>query len=210
MNALLCTQCGAGLPAKSAVCAYCGTFYERSRASRPSKPAKQRSDLAALGCPRCYQGLRRRRLGAADVDLCHRCGGLWVDHVAMSMLMRHRDWSTRAARRVDHRQRLRQRSRAVRKRLRRYAAEHPGPIACPQCHRAMQLESIGGQRKRYVDVCERHGTWFDARELSDLLRLGARRRRKRVEPHGMWTAGPLMVLIAVIAEVLEEIFDFFD
>jgi Zn-finger nucleic acid-binding protein len=163
-----CAGCGAGLPPEAArapvTCAYCGAtsapapqvverVVERivvvAPQVAPGAPAEAR-----VHCPRCAAGLVERRIGPGLVAGCKTCGGLWLETSVVERL------------RATH-------DDALETELRRpfgvVIALGPTPnrhanISCPVCsgplHRVEVPDTIHS-----IDVCEAHGTWFDAREL---------------------------------------------
>jgi Zn-finger nucleic acid-binding protein len=113
----------------------------------------------ALPCPICKTPLDVYCDGAgADVSGslhdCSRCGGQFVDHhLLRELLRRHEhvafaDLGPRPTGMLDPRN---------------------GYIPCPECHALMNRKNFGGSSGVIVDVCKKHGTWFDLGELPRVL-----------------------------------------
>ena len=99
---------------------------------------------------------------------CGRCGGQFVEHDAMRDLVERHD-------RLDVVPRKRVAYTPVDTRV-RY-------VACPMCGALMNRRNFGANSGVIVDVCAKHGTWFDAGELPRVLSFiesgGLTRARQR-------------------------------
>ena len=129
-------------------------------------------EAGALPCPVCKITLEAYRDGAGTLFDCGQCGGQFVEHALLhSMLHEHEHaafpdgFAERAAR----------------------LAGRPEPrnsyIPCPACAALMNRKNFGEVSGVIVDVCKKHGTWFDAGELPRVLAFvaagGLERSRKR-------------------------------
>jgi len=100
-------------------------------------------------CPRCGVDL----IDARSARGCRRCSGMWLrEDVLIEMVMAMLPPSFIVGR-------LEFRAIAEGKR-----------IACPSCHDPMDLAMLHGV---VVDRCAKHGVWFDAKELQDVLQRSA-------------------------------------
>ena len=206
MRPRLCSQCGAPLGAETTTCGYCGTDFDAVPDARHDDEHK----LATPGCPRCHRPLRPKRIGKANIDLCEQCGGTWVGHAAMERLVSKRKRAGRSLQDLEARGGQRGIAQGPVWRFRRQAPGHLDPIPCPRCHRTLRLEPVRGQARVYVDVCERHGTWFDARELAAILRDRSRRKLKRSNGLAALEAGAVWAAIAGVGDIIEDVVDLFD
>lgn len=112
----------------------------------------------ARRCPRCSAELAAKALGPRPVLGCRACGGLWLDHATFA----------------DLKGETRHRSPPV------SPENPPGPqrpppgaamyLRCPLCDELMQRKNFAQRSGIIVDVCRRDGLWFDADELSAVLR----------------------------------------
>ena len=121
------------------------------------------SDAPNIACVKCNSILDRATFEGLEVDLCPRCGGLWLD----------RGEITRAARLPE--QEL--------SRLRSLLTDVGGPpplpsetiVPCPACEGKLAEVMLGSV---HVDFCERcQGIFLDRGELEEAL--GAVRERDR-------------------------------
>ncbi|MEZ4224011.1 MAG: zf-TFIIB domain-containing protein [Polyangiaceae bacterium] len=107
-----------------------------------------------LSCPDCRQHFQ---LFSGDGGLlrdCEHCGGQFVEHALLKALLERRE---------------------------AYGSHAPRPprfnpldnpvryVACPVCRDVMSRRNFGRNSGVIVDVCARHGTWFDAGELPRVL-----------------------------------------
>ena len=127
-------------------CAFCQTTSEVAKLENEA----QRS---ACACPRCDKALFFGDAEGIAMLGCGLCGGIWLDNDAARKVLEH--YSDRV---VDMAARAAQ-SAQVKPDLRQAAK-------CAQCRNDMQRRTFGSVS---VDVCNDHGTWFDAGELSILV-----------------------------------------
>jgi len=126
-------------------CAFCGT----ASAAASLEPAKH-SDFV---CPRCDQKLFFGDADGVAMLGCGICGGIWLDNEAAHKVTSHYsdrvvDLAARAAQNAQTKPDVRKAAK------------------CAQCRCEMQRRTFGSVS---VDVCNDHGTWFDAGELSILV-----------------------------------------
>jgi len=113
------------------------------------------SELANLACVKCTSVLDRATFEGLEVDLCPRCGGLWLD----------RGEITRAARLPE----------AELTRLRGLLTEDGGPpplptesaVPCPACAGSLSEVVLGTVHVDYCGSC--HGIFLDRGELEAAL-----------------------------------------
>ena len=49
--------------------------------------------LSSMSCPRCDGNLKHERFEEVDIDVCDKCGGIWVDSGELERLTsRERGW----------------------------------------------------------------------------------------------------------------------
>lgn len=113
------------------------------------------SEAPNLACVKCNSILDRATFEGLEVDLCPRCGGLWLD----------RGEITRAARLPD----------AELTRLRTLLTDVGGPpplpaddvVACPACDGRLSEVVLGSVHVDYCGTC--HGIFLDRGELEEAL-----------------------------------------
>lgn len=204
-----CSACGAPRQGGEAACRYCAsefTLYARDLdalcpgcLARVSHRARFCHSCAApilaaqaappdreLACPACLSrpALTSRRLGRAPVAVleCKTCGGLWVDREVFEVM------ADRARLGQLPELGLAPAEMAGEDTLPAVPAVDSGPAyrPCVVCAALMNRRNHGGKSRVIVDVCARHGIWFDLHELDRLLRFireggEERLRRKREE-----------------------------
>lgn len=106
--------------------------------------------------------------GPGALHDCGRCGGQFVEHDAMRDLVERHD-------RLDVVPRKPPAPAPV--------DTHVRYVACPVCGALMNRRNFGANSGVIVDVCAKHGTWFDAGELPRVLSFiesgGLTRARQR-------------------------------
>jgi len=187
-GALTCPSCGAGVPAAARRCVHCETpvatvrcaacFHMNFREAAHCTGCGRDLGLepiprdGALACPDGHGAMTILDCGPGALHDCARCGGQFVEVAALRDLLEKHD-------RVDvtppSRDGLRVEARV------RY-------VACPVCQSLMNRRNFGGSSGVIVDVCTRHGTWFDAGELPRVLAFAehgglARKRAREAAEH---------------------------
>lgn len=215
IEALKCTQCGAGISSsagddKDRVCDYCGSVLRVSTPATDSKPREAGTNPGYLGpkhCPRCHHRTVSTDVGPVDLRACHHCGGVWIPRKGLKRLG---SLSKRHQRRLNALNQRKTRRGAV------HVKTRHGTLHCPRCAHTMEQRHYSRGANITLDVCVDHGAWFDEHELRVAYRhiarrLGLRSKGKRWDRprkfKGDWEYGALFVLFKVLAEILEEIFD---
>jgi Zn-finger nucleic acid-binding protein len=106
-------------------------------------------------CPKCKKPVVVLELQQVEIDHCLSCGGVWLDHGELELLM-------------------------GKEKLPEDSFSPPGKtdlgkekrLRCPICRKKM--EKLMYDRKVLLDVCKRgHGIWFDRDELYAVVRSGS-------------------------------------
>jgi Zn-finger nucleic acid-binding protein len=150
--ASMCAGCGARAARGDNYCRACGQMLVRAEhAGTPGHKI----------CPVCDGGQRLTNHVLTDVAVleCQRCAGVWVDRGSFSIM------ASRAAKEAvtDGFAKARGTPRGVR--------HQTGPAyrRCVECDAVMQRKNYGAKSGVIVDICARHGIWFDALELDEVL-----------------------------------------
>jgi len=110
------------------------------------------STRSVSSCPRCYDPFHTKVVEGVSVDLCDRCGGLWLDRGEAECLLRSQplpDFLTNPS--------ARQQSVEFRRQ---------GQRECPRCSVALQLAAVEGVQ---LDGCAQcGGVFLDRGELAEL------------------------------------------
>jgi Zn-finger nucleic acid-binding protein len=178
LRAVRCHQCFAMNAARSEHCSACG----RELGLEPV------GDADARQCPGCKKQLESFRGTGGDLLDCASCGGQFVEHELLRSLFEAREVTGLAVPR-----RVRRASLGLAKV--RY-------VPCPGCKQLMNRKNFGGESGVVVDVCSKHGTWFDEGELPQVLAfvesggLARARARQRDRENAEDRAGRVQAAIA--------------
>lgn len=152
-----CPTCGA--PIATVRCAHC---FQMNPPSESFCGGCQRElGLEPIGepdsyaCPDCKLGFQVFRGGPGVLHDCGRCGGQFVDHALLKDLLDQRELYGQVAPRPPPR-------------------HNPldGPmryVGCPICTEIMLRKNFGRSSGVIIDVCTKHGVWFDRGELPRVL-----------------------------------------
>jgi hypothetical protein len=109
-------------------------------------------------CSDCHQPLEAIKEPAGTLLCCRRCGGQFVEHALFRNLIQHAETAGAAIPDAPYK---RPPPKAALERV------HYRP--CAVCGQMMNRKNFGGASGVIVDVCAKHGTWFDADELPQVL-----------------------------------------
>ena len=193
---LRCPACGAGVQEGARRCTHCDAPVATLRCaacfhmSAPDavhcsgcgrdlglEPIPRHGSLA---CVDCRVGMSTFDCGPGLLHDCDRCGGQFVEHAALRQLLERHDG-------LD--------IPIVRSRSSPSPVQAPVRyVACPACRAIMNRKNFGAGSGVIVDVCSKHGTWFDRGELPRVLAFVesgglARARRRQVEDAARETRG---------------------
>jgi Zn-finger nucleic acid-binding protein len=154
-----CAACFTLNPADAMHCAGCGEKLGLQPLELPSEHE----------CPGCQAPLRAFGASSGRLSECTRCGGQFVEHALLGELLERRELYRVVTRVQPPRQNPLDRPVAY--------------LKCPVCQTVMNRNNFGGNSGIVVDVCSRHGVWFDPGELPRILEFvqagGLERARQR-------------------------------
>ncbi|MCS7238770.1 MAG: hypothetical protein NZ899_10950 [Thermoguttaceae bacterium] len=110
---------------------------------------------------------QHRQLGQKPLVERPRCGGIWLSHGELAQLIRRADSGIASN--------LQEPERSLSPRRTYRASERVAYYPCPVCKQLMNRRCQYGTSV-IVDICGRHGLWFDADELATVLKSGAARQ----------------------------------
>ena len=154
----VCPACLARVSDRARFCHHCGAGLT---------PELDAGDEAAVLCPVCVppRKLGSRRLGSerATVLECGGCTGLWLGQEAFRQLADRAAANVRAA---DNAAGVKPPAGPADGREAR-----SGPLyrPCVVCRQLMVRRHYGRTSGVVIDVCKRHGVWFDADELQRII-----------------------------------------
>lgn len=180
-----CPYCGNTCPAMVRICPHCDVRLDNVRCQRCfSLQSPGAFSCARCGsalelepllaptdapCPRCSLPLEVSPGDDSRVHECPRCGGMFVPREALADLLcsaelggAHRDAPP-----------LRSSTGVASAEVGLRPLDEIRYIPCPQCHTTMNRVNFGKVSGVIVDVCKRHGTWFDAGELTRVIGFAA-------------------------------------
>jgi Zn-finger nucleic acid-binding protein len=128
-------------------CSHCGAKVERTETPAAAQEL----------CPRCQVGMDAVVIGNTNLRECPRCEGIWADTDSLQQIC------------VD-----REKQAAV------LGTAAPLPesveieaniryVPCPVCGKLMNRVNFAHCSHVIVDVCSKHGTWFDKDELRRIV-----------------------------------------
>jgi Zn-finger nucleic acid-binding protein len=113
------------------------------------------ASIRELRCPRCRKRLVTANVKDVALNGCVGCGGIWIENASARRVLSDpetifADMATRAGENAQAR------------------ATQAEERTCPECPAILDKVRVHGID---LDVCNEHGTWFDAYELAQLVRV---------------------------------------
>ncbi|HEV2181016.1 MAG TPA: zinc ribbon domain-containing protein [Gemmatimonadaceae bacterium] len=175
-TSLNCPNCGAPATGEATQCGYCG-----SRLAMVACPACMGSMLvgsqfcphcgakavdpsvaasgAVLKCPGCSGDMPAVQVGTTTMHQCSKCGSSWLSPDAFGALCADKDARGLVA--------------AATGCLPGAAIiAQPAPVRyvhCPECSKVMNRVNFAHSSGIVIDVCKKHGVWFEKDELRGVL-----------------------------------------
>ncbi len=137
-----CSHCHKPLNNAIRFCPHCGVENQR--------PVSENT----ASCPRCGCGLEEEAYRGSTIDLCPRCGGLWLDTEEFAFHASTRDTFN---------------DPDIPRTYRKQPFSDPsGYLPCVRCNTPMVKQNFRRISGILIDVCARHGVWLDAGELEQI------------------------------------------
>lgn len=162
-DAVRCDHCGARLATVACPSCFGMMFVGEKFCSHCGAAAVARvetTDAAREFCPRCKAELKAVAVGATKLHECPGCGGIWVDANTLQQICADREKQAAVLGEAGALPASPQ--PAVLEEKIRY-------LPCPVCHALMNRVNFAHCSNVIVDVCNRHGTWFDRDELRRII-----------------------------------------
>src|SRR5262245_767080 len=169
-----CPMCGAATSTDKPQCQYCEAilatvacqscfammFVGSKHCPRCGAAAMRQDEDSAEGkhCPRCRTQMSIATVGNQEVLECDRCGGLWLDTQSFEKICAGKEHQS-----------------AVLGNASLATIDHEAPpikvtyVPCPECSQLMNRVNFARCSGVIVDVCKKHGIWFDRDELSRIV-----------------------------------------
>ena len=188
-----CPNCGAAAAPDSVKCPYCHSSIATrvcpccygavaiGMAHCPSCGAEVVSGTpgkeVTLPCPRCRLALSVVPVGSHTLHECLRCGGLWVKKAAFQDICTSQEEQEAVL--------------GIGGEAESAGGSPPGVqrvyVPCPECGKLMNRKNFAGCSGVVLDWCREHGSWFDRRELQQIITFvrsgGLRKSRQRELAH---------------------------
>ncbi len=174
IEALNCPNCGAGVASDSTECEFCKTrlktmacpacfglmfvgtqFCGNCGEKMVLASVRDADDLG--NCPRCRIRLELLQIGQTDLRECHKCDGLWADIESFENICAKREEQSAVLGFIGERTRNAERLSTI------------SYVPCPDCHELMNRSNFAHASGVIIDVCKKHGVWFDADELPKII-----------------------------------------
>ena len=159
-DATACEHCGARLA--TVACPSCfGMIFEGAKFCSHCGAKLDRTEVAVTEprpCPRCHVDLGAVLVGSTNLLECGKCEGIWVDADTLQQICADRE-----------------KQAAVLGMAAPLPAANTGAletihyIPCPVCKVLMNRVNFASCSHVIVDVCAKHGTWFDKDELRKVI-----------------------------------------
>jgi Zn-finger nucleic acid-binding protein len=124
------------------------------------RDAGHRVSRSLANCPRCSGPLFVGESAGALLQGCAYCGGVWLDNASARLLLAGVNYEAIVL--------AKQAQRNAKKKV-----DASPNVDCPVCSEAMERKEMPNVAT--VDLCTRHGTWFDTGELVKLLEMKQKR-----------------------------------
>lgn len=189
---LNCPNCGAASSEDAPLCPFCGSrlatvacpscfammFIGSKHCQRCGAAAAvpEVSDAKDRKCPRCQSEMVSVTLGSTPVLECERCLGLWLDVPSFEKICADREQQSAVLGIASH---------VPPSAGNEISKVHYVP--CPECLQLMNRMNFARCSGVIVDICKKHGTWFDRDELSRIVEfisdggLNASRAKERIK-----------------------------
>lgn len=173
-NTLNCPNCGAASSTDAPLCQFCASrlatmacpscfammFVGSKHCPRCGTAAAVPEVISSKDrkCPRCATEMTLVTIGATAVLECGRCFGLWLDVSSFEKICADREQQSAV---------LGFASQAPTSAAHETAKVNYVP--CPECSQLMNRINFARCSGVVVDICKKHGTWFDREELSRII-----------------------------------------
>ncbi len=188
-EALNCPNCGGAVMSDKTQCQFCSSRLKTvgcskclglmflgaifcSHCGAKASEVTVAQDAAAGECPRCKLNLKTIGIGSIVVRECTKCGGLWTASETFETICADQEKQAAVLNFISN-------------------AAHPNTdpsvisyVPCPDCKSLMNRSNFARSSGVIVDMCKRHGVWFDAEELPkiiDFIKKGGIDRQREKE-----------------------------
>ena len=167
-------MCGASIPSDSPQCRFCEAklatvscpscfgmmFIGSKHCPRCGAAAAKPAEVTSVGkkCPRCKGEMVLQKLGEVTMLECQHCLGLWLDVATFEKICADREQQSAVLG-----------AATLSTSSRRVSETKVSYIPCPECAVLMNRANFAKYSGVIIDLCKRHGVWFDRDELSRVI-----------------------------------------
>jgi Zn-finger nucleic acid-binding protein len=187
-EALNCPNCGGAVSSDKTQCEFCrsrlktvgcpsclGVMFLGSkfcgRCGAKAVTAEVVSNADSGQCPRCKVKLELVQIDSANIRECTRCGGLWSGIEAFEELCASKEQQVAVLGLFSD-----STDRSVKPSTISY-------VPCPDCKELMNRSNFARTSGVIIDLCKKHGVWFDRDELPKIIEFitggGMQRSREK-------------------------------
>lgn len=174
VEALNCPNCGAAVESDRSVCEFCktrlktvgcpkclGLMFVGSKfcghCGAIAAPIEVAIESTTGDCPRCREELETLKIDDTKMRGCTKCDGVWVDVKTFEIVCADRERQSAVLGFLDNRT------------VRSQPLTKVNYVPCPDCGELMNRNNFAKASGVIVDICKRHGVWFDADELPAII-----------------------------------------
>jgi Zn-finger nucleic acid-binding protein len=159
-DATLCEHCGARLA--TVACPSCfGLIFQGAEFCSHCGAKVERTEVATgttSQCPHCHVPLGAVTVGTTGLLECAKCEGLWVDNATFEQICQDRDKQAAVLGLPG--------SQPASEFVELEAIHY---VPCPVCHSLMNRVNFAHCSHVIINVCTKHGTWFEKDELRKII-----------------------------------------
>lgn len=168
---LNCPMCGASVASDAPQCRFCEArlatvacpscfammFIGSKHCARCGAAAASfsTSTSADKRCPRCREKMQSKSLGGQTLLECADCLGIWLDASSFEQICADREKQSAVL--------------GTASLLRPELEEKVRYVPCPECGQLMNRANFARCSGVIIDLCKKHGIWFDRDELSRII-----------------------------------------
>ena len=187
-EALNCPNCGGAVSSDKTQCEFCRSRLKTVGCSSclgvmflgneycghcgaKAMTAEIISDAEVGQCPRCKVKLELVKIDAANIRECTKCGGFWSGIEAFEELCSNKEHQVAVLGYFSD-----SKDRSVKPTTISY-------VPCPDCRELMNRSNFARASGVIIDLCKKHGVWFDRDELPKIIEFitggGMQRAREK-------------------------------
>jgi Zn-finger nucleic acid-binding protein len=129
-------------------CGHCGERTLNAEVLEPEDPG---------ACPRCKSDLHSLKIGATIARECPRCGGFWMSSETFENLCADKEEQSAVINYAGSKS---------------HELDPLPPVSyvpCPDCKQLMNRSNFARSSGVIIDLCKKHGVWFDSSELPKII-----------------------------------------